>query len=428
LELVGATVVGRHASLVAALAVYCSAMLVYAVSGTLALVVLDLPARGSALMSLSIAGTGIVFAGVAAVSSQVAGTARMANGIAGMLIGVAFLLRGVGAVTGSLADDKLGVVLAWPAWLSPLAWGDLSYPFTAQRWWVLIAFPLTFAALATTAVALSARRDLGRGMIPVRAGRPEARRWLLSPLGLALRLQRGLWVAWAVGAAVMGVTTGLFTNAFEDLLADNDAARAMFTAVGGSDALRDNAFALMMTWVALMFVVYVLQAVLHLHSEEGGPLESVLATATGRVRWMASHLIVAAVGATLLLLVAGGTAGASAALVADDVTLLSDLLAAAMVQLPAVLLVGAVCALAYGVSARLAAPVGWGAFALCLFTLIGDLFRVPDRVLDLSPFAHVPLLPAEPFTAGPLLWMLAASVASICVGALLFRRRDIGLP
>ena len=48
---------------------------------------------------------------------------------------------------------------------------------------------------------------------------------------------------------------------------------------------------------------------------------------------------------------------------------------------------------------------------------------------DLSPFSHVPAVPAVPaddLALGPVLTMLALAVAALAAGWVGFRRRDIG--
>ena len=46
-------------------------------------------------------------------------------------------------------------------------------------------------------------------------------------------------------------------------------------------------------------------------------------------------------------------------------------------------------------------------------------------MLDLSPFAHLPKLPAAAFTATPVAWLVAVALLLAAAGLAGFRRRDL---
>ena len=60
-----------------------------------------------------------------------------------------------------------------------------------------------------------------------------------------------------------------------------------------------------------------------------------------------------------------------------------------------------------------------------VLSVLGPLFNLPDGVLGLSPFDHVPQLPADDFSAAPLLALSAVAAALTAAGMLGFRRRDL---
>ena len=104
---------------------------------------------------------------------------------------------------------------------------------------------------------------------------------------------------------------------------------------------------------------------------------------------------------------------------------LPRVLAAALVQLPAVWVLAGIAAALFGVLPRFAASVGWGALAACaLLEEFGRSLRLSEQVLDLSPIAHLPKLPGGDVSEAPLVWLTLIAVALAAAGLLGLRRRD----
>src|SRR5918995_755348 len=81
-EMIGAGIVGRHASLTGALLVAIAANVVLALASAAVLIANDLPAGSSVLAGASLGFVGIAFGAIAAVAAQISETARGANGMA----------------------------------------------------------------------------------------------------------------------------------------------------------------------------------------------------------------------------------------------------------------------------------------------------------------------------------------------------------
>ena len=421
LELVRAGVVGRYAPLSAGLLVAFGTNLVLAVLVVLGLTRTGQPAGGAFAFGLALAAAGWVFAAVAAGTAQLTEGARAANGVAGSMVGLSFLLRAVGDV----ADPHTRPAVL--SWLSPVGWSQQVRPFAGERWWVFAVALALVLVLTGSAYALAARRDLGAGLMPPRPGPAQAGPWLRSPLGLAWRLHRGALAGWAAAFAMMGAVLGSVAAGIADLFADNEQLTDILTRLGGEQGVVDAFLAAEIGLVGSIAAVYAVQATLRLRSEETGlRAEPVLATAVSRIRWAAGHLAVAAVGTAVLLVAVGLGIGLAHGLRTHDVgTQLPRLLGAALVALPAAwVLLGLTTAL-FGLAPRLTV-LSWA--AVLLFLLLGQfgpVLRLDQRVMDVSPFAHVPRIPGGELSWTPLGWLTAVAAALVAAGLVGFRRRDV---
>ncbi len=101
------------------------------------------------------------------------------------------------------------------------------------------------------------------------------------------------------------------------------------------------------------------------------------------------------------------------------------MLGAALAQLPAIWVLAGLGAALFGLAPRLTAAA-WAVFGLIL--VIGELgpfLGLSHWALDVSPFVHVPQLPAAAVTITPLAWLTAVALALAAAGLAGLRRRDI---
>jgi ABC-2 type transport system permease protein len=422
LELVGSAAVGRLAALTAALLVALAANVLLAVLLAVVLIVLGLPVAGSVAFALAITTCGLAFAAIAALAAQLAAGARAARGIAIGVLGAAYLLRAVGDASGAGG-------VSWLTWLSPLGWTEMLRPYTEDRWWVL-ALPLALTAAATTgAYVLVVLRDHGAGLLPDRPGSATASAFLRSPFGLAWRLQRGTLYGWAAGFAFTFAASGAAAKGIGSLLGGSSQLRNAFTRLGGQAGITDAYLAAIMSLAGLAAAAYATSAVLRLRAEEtGGQAEPLLATAIGRTRWGLSHVAVAVAGTAVLLAVAGVAAGLGYGLRTGSAgPEVARLLGAGLAQLPASLAVAGAAVVLFGLAPRASVAGAWTVVGvLVLIALFGQVLRLSQPILDVSPFTHVPKLPGAAVTAAPLLWLSLAVLALIATGLAALRRRDIG--
>jgi len=418
-ELVSAGVVGRYAWPAAGLLFVLAVNAVLVAITALAFIAMDLPAAGSIALVVACGLNGLVFAGVAAITVQVTQYARPANGMAFAVLGVAFLLRAIGD---SAAE------LSWLSWLSPIGWAERFRPFAGEQWWVLL-LPLALILVLLVAVAaLLVRRDQGAGVLPVRLGPSAASPRLRSPLALAWRLQRGALLGWTIGVAIAGLSFGAIAQDMVQAANEDPETAKMFARLGGTGSIADIFLAAILSWIGMLAAAYAVQAILRLRSEETElRAEPVLSTSVPRIGWAGSHLLVAAVGSAVLLATGGLVAGVAHGLRAGDLGgELPRVLGGAMVQLPAVWVMAGIGAALFGLLPRLVVGGTWAALGVVLsITTFGELLQLDQWALDLSPFVHLPRVPAAEFTATPLAWLAVLAVALAAAGLAGFRRRDL---
>ncbi|WP_245545791.1 ABC transporter permease [Nocardia higoensis] len=414
-ELLRSARVGRRAPVTAALALAGIGNAAVGVTLFAVGVATGLPVSGALLTGVAIAGIGITFASATVVAAQVADASRVVYGTATFLIAAAYVLRAIGDV----GDGRA-------AWLSPIGWGQRTYPFVEDRWWPVALFAIVSAVLIALAFVLLERRDFGAGLVRSGRGRAEASRWLSSPLGLAWRLQRGAFIAWACGVFLLGVAYGSFAQNIEEFLADNPAI-AEYLPGGVEDAV-DSYLALTLGLTTLLAAAFGISSALRARSEEtAGSAEPLLAGPVGRTRWLGSHLMVAFLGGAVVTAAGGLGEGLVHGMTTDDARQLWRLTIAALVHLPAVWIVLGVAVLVFGWLPRLGAVVTWAFFAYCVVSvLFAEAFDLPSWFDEASPWSHTPQAPLESASITSAAVLLAIAAVSVVAGIAGFRHRDTG--
>ncbi|MPY98939.1 MAG: ABC transporter permease [Actinophytocola sp.] len=416
-ELIRAGIVGRHASLSAALAVTVIANLLLAVVLTVVLGGMGIETitwGGTALFAASLAMVGIVFAAASAVSAQVFEHGRAASGMAGALIGVAYALR----AAGDMGNDFL-------SWLSPIGWAQRTKSYVDDTAWPLLLGLVVAGVLVAVAYLLSTRRDVGAGLRQPRPGAAGASDALTTPLGFALRLHRGAVIGWTSALFLFGAMYGSLASEVESFVEDNPAMQE-FVRQMGSASFTQSWLALIMSMLAMVCSVFGVLVVVRMRTEEtSGRAEPVLSTALTRAKWVAGHLAVALGGGAVVMLSGGLGLGVSAMASTGDSTLLPDLLGAALAYVPAVWLTTGLALTLFGLLPG-TVHATWVVLGYGLFIgMLGPLLQLPGWLNNLSPFSHVPQLPAVDVEVTPLVLLTAVAAALVALGFGAFRQRDL---
>ena len=94
--------------------------------------------------------------------------------------------------------------------------------------------------------------------------------------------------------------------------------------------------------------------------------------------------------------------------------------------LPAALLFLGIAALAYAMVPRASAGIAYGLVTVAfLWQLVGSLLGVPKWLVEVTPFEHVGLVPAQPFRGGAAAIMVGIGLLAAVAAFGAFSRRDL---
>lgn len=416
-ELLAGAPVGRRADLAAALTVTGSAGALLAVVVAAGLVASGAPWTGSVALALIVAMAVWTGAGLAAIAAQ------LLTGL-GAVIGMAFavfyslhLVRGVGAVMGEGA--------LWMTWVVPQGWWENVRPFADENWWALLPAAAWIAGTVTAAVRLADRRDLGRGLLPVRPGRQRGPAWLRSVPALLWRLDRTSVTIWAVAVANIASSIGYMGAGAMSEYADMAWVQAMGAEMG--TAPEDTFF----TYVILVFVFPVAGHAIHTalrarREEIAGTAELLLAGPLSRSTWVLVHAAAGFLYPVLLLLVLGIAVGTGSGLgggsFGPDI---AEFTGFTVSLAPAVWVLVGIAIGAHALVPRCATAVGWAMLAIGIFTEIAVKAGLIPELLFLlvSPFPHVNPYYHSTWVPYVVLPLLALGLVAASLWAL--RRRDL---
>ena len=417
-ELLRSAALGRHAYTVANLSVTAAFSIVVGLAISGACLAVGLPVAGSWSMGASIAGVGVAFTGIAAICGQLMSTSRSANGLSVLVLALSYLIRAAAdlAASGERASSASPDPLSWA---SPIGWAQNMRAFGADHWWPFALLVGLGAVTAVVALVIEAHRDLGAGVVAARPGPADASDLLRRPIGLAIRLQRGSMVGWALGVLVAGAFFGGVATAMASLVDPGTATAKLF--VGRADDVIDGVLALFVLFIALLAAAYAVQSVSAARLEEAaGRLEMQLAGALSRFRWLGTQVVVTVVWSTVIMAVGGAVIGLAYGRGALRLT------GSALAYWPAVLLLVGVVLFLTGWLPRLTTAVAWAIYGLStVIAMFGGLLSLPQDLIDHTPFAAVPRLPSESLSWPPLLVLTGIAVLLAAAGIWRFCRRDL---
>ncbi len=417
MELVLAGIVGRRTTYLTALAAIAAGVLLLWLGEFTGFLIGGLSAGGAAYLALATVSVTPVLVGIGALSSQLAPTRRLALELGGSVLALMFLLR-------VIADTGRGA--GWLRWMTPLGWAEQLRPFAGAQPFVLLLPLAASALLLALSEKIALRRDIGTGTLPVRDSAAPRLGLLSSPTALALRSERTSLIVWASGVGVFALILGVVSKSVSSAGIPPGVQRELAKLGSGSIATPTGYLAFVFLFFVLVVSLFACAQVgAARHEEADGRLETLLALPVGRTRWLGGRLALAAGGACLISLTAGLLTWIGATSAGIHISP-ARMLEAGANCLPVALLFLGIAALAYAIVPRVSAAIAYGVLTVAfLWQLVAALLDVPQWLVDLTPFAHVGLVPTQPFRTGAATVMLAVAAGCALAAVWVFRRRDL---
>ncbi len=426
-ELVAATPAGRVMLTIATIVHGIMANVVLAVLTALMLVAGGLSAGGSLLAGTAAGATGVAFLGIGLIAAQLMRTSRGANSLTVWVLVATFLLRGIGNAAGRPSDDLTRITSSWMTWLSPFGWAEQTRPFDQDTGWP-VALSLAFGlGLALTALALQSRRDLGAGFVAGRSGRADARAALASPHALVWRLVSPAVVGWAIAGAVTGILATTLGSVVDRIGSENPAVVDVLQQLAGAGTLDEVTVGVFFTMLGILAACAAVQTVARARQEEAhGTAELVLATPTGRVRWLADYVLVATCAVAIVVAAAMLAGWIGIAANDGDSALYRVVAVDGAGQVVAASVFTVLTALVFVCAPRATIGAGWALVLVgTMLGMFGPLLGLPDWTTNTSPFAVAPTVADGDVDVRGLWWLVLVVAAGAAASLALMRRRAL---
>src|SRR5699024_11109 len=417
LEMIHSLPTGRLANLAATFSVMIAINFLLAILTGFSLYALRIESidlEGSLLYGAALGATGIFFASLTAIFAQISENGRGTIGLSIGALLVFYLIRAVGDVSSEALS-----------WVSPLGWILHTKAYVANVWWPVALMMLVSLGLICLAFYLHAKRDAGAGLLAARPGKKHASSFLLSPIGLSLRLQRTALLSWAIGLFVLGASYGSVFGDLEAFFSDNDLIRQMLISMKDV-SLTEQFIGMLMAIMAITSSIPPLMAVLKPLSEERkNRTEHLLTRAVSRTSLLGSALAIAIIVSFLIVSLTAIGLWAAAFSTMDDPIGFLTIYEAAIVYLPAIWLMIGIAVLLIGFFPRGSSLIWLYLIYAFIVTYLGDLLDFPDWLKNLTPYGYVPALPVEELELMPLFILTVIAFAISFIGMIGYRKRDI---
>lgn len=417
IEMIRSLPVGPLSTLTATVLIMIIVNIVLALITALGLYLLDLESmdlNGSLLYGASLGAIGIFFATITGLFAQLSSNTRSTIGYSFSFLIIAYIVRGVGDVENELLSliSPLGLILRTEVYVN-------------NYWWPVFMTLGLSVSVFILALYLNSIRDLGAGFIPAKPGRRKASYFLLSPLGLSLRLQRTTIISWTLGMLILGMSYGSILGDLEGFLDSSGMIQQMIPD-SSSYNLTERFITMLMTILSILGAIPVLMYVLKLRSEEKrNRTGNLLDKSVSRNNILFSYTLIALISAPIIQLMSVLGLWSAAIFVMEDVISLNILLESGFAHLPAIWIMVGLAVFLIGFIPKLTG-LTWLYLGYSFYVIyLGEMLQVPEWMTKITPFGHVPQIPIEDLNIENILVLTLIAIALIIAGFIGYNRRDI---
>lgn len=368
---------------------------------------------GSLLYATNLSAIGILFGFITLVIAQIAPTVSGTKGMAIAMLMLSYFIRAIG----DGLDNDLSL-------LSPLGWLSRTYPYADNHWWPFGLIMLLLVICIPSAIILKIKRDINSGYLPEKTGHTHLKRYMKSPLGLQMRLQRTLFVSFACGLFLLGLSYGSIFGTLDTFFEDNPLLKQMLN--GKGDNYAEQFLPTLMVVMAMVSTIPTLISLFRFKTDnQHGYTLMLLANPMTRLTYFSSYIILSIINAIIMIFLASlGLYIGQYFVMAQPLSLFS-VITSGVIYIPAILTFVALGILVLGISNKLTSMV-YAYLAYCFVVVyIGNLLNVREWLKNLTPFHHIPQIPIDDFTVLTLLILIILTVFITVCGLLLFQRKDL---
>lgn len=370
--------------------------------------------ESSFLYGAILGSTGMCFAGITSFFAQLSDTSRGTSSLSFGALIIFYIIRAIGDVSSQ------GLAL-----ISPLGWTVRTGVFVDNKWWPVLALIVTGIVFSALALYLNIKRDINVGILPTRRGRERAPRYLKTPLGLTLKLERNSIIAWTLGIFLMSAAFGAILGDLEAYFSDMEYLQA-FLPQGHEGNMTQSFITMLIQIMSIFTAIPTVLIILKLKKDEKlGLMENFYSRTLSRNKVMGSYTFIAFFSSIIMQGFIGlGLYLTSIEVMEQDLVFVS-IMKEVFIYLPAIWVILGLSLLLVG-SRPKATSLVWLYIVFTFIVLyLGNMLNFPEWLNKLSTFTHIPQAFQEKLNVVPLYVLSLLALFLGFIGFIGYNRRDI---